>query len=62
MKLLSILFGLDDKNTDFDKIHVTSNGTFYMESKDLFDDKSIELIDAFNEVIENIEPKKTQNK
>ncbi len=56
--------GSDDKDTDFDKIQVTSNGTFYMESKDLFDDKnkSIQLIDEFIEVLEKIETKKSQNK
>lgn len=34
------------KETDFDKIKVTSNGTFFMKSGDIFDDKdkSLKLI------------------
>lgn len=44
----------EDKETDFDKIKVTSNGAFYMSSKDIFDDKeeSLALIKSLRKSIQ----------
>ncbi|WP_114748243.1 hypothetical protein [Pleomorphovibrio marinus] len=41
------------KETDYDKIKVTSNGTFYMESKDLFGNKeeALELLKKLEEAV-----------
>lgn len=48
MGLIETLLKMSERKrtTDFDKIKVTSNGTFYMKSEDIFDDKaeSLELI------------------
>jgi len=48
MGLIETLLNMSERKrtTDFDKIKVTSNGTFYMKSEDIFDDKkeSLELI------------------
>lgn len=45
--IMTNLFKKRDKDTtDFDKIRVTSNGTFFMRSSDIFDNKeeSLKLI------------------
>ncbi len=42
------------KENDFDKIKVTSNGTFFMKSSDIFDDKdsSLKLIAKLRQSVE----------
>ena len=44
--MTTLLKKKSEKETDFDKIKVTSNGTFFMKSGDIFDDKdkSLKLI------------------
>jgi len=48
MNLIETIFSIKERKrtTDYDKIRVTSNGAFYMDSKDIFDDKdkSLKLI------------------
>lgn len=53
----------DLKSTDLRKIRVTSEGDFYIKSKDLFDNKerSIELIDSLQNSV-NQYKKRTQDK
>ena len=43
------------KNTEYEKIHVTSNGAFSMKSKDIFDNKeeSLELIKTLRIAVKN---------
>lgn len=55
------IFKKKKNDSDFDKIKVTSNGTFYMESKDIFRNKkkSLELIKKLRKSIDNY--KKTKN-
>lgn len=47
------------KNTDYDKIKVTTNGGFYMKSKDIFSDKikSKELLSKLRESVEAYQQK-----
>lgn len=55
MDLLRTLISIPKRKrtTDYDKIQVTSNGAFYMKSKDIFDnkEKSLELIDNLRNAV-----------
>lgn len=43
------------ENSDLKRVKVTSSGTFYMKSKDLFDNKkeTLDLLNKLNKSIEN---------
>ena len=69
MTLLKTLIGIKErrKTTDYDKVRVTSNGAFYMNSEDIFDNKieSLKLIknlrsavDKYNSAKSNIKADK----
>ncbi|MGS0526154.1 hypothetical protein ACU8V7_14285 [Zobellia nedashkovskayae] len=55
MGLFETLLNMSERKrtTDFNKIKVTSNGTFYMKSEDIFDDKekSLKLINKLRESV-----------
>ena len=56
MSIISALKNWNDRkeNSDLKRIKVTSSGTFYMKSKDLFDNKTetLELLKKLNKSIE----------
>jgi hypothetical protein len=62
MKFLEKLFG-HAKETDIDKVKVTSSGRFYMKSEDLFDDKDevLSLIKKLDKSVEAYQKARSKN-
>lgn len=62
MRFLEKLFGRA-KETDIDKVKVTSSGRFYMTSEDLFDDKdeALRLIKKLDKSVEAYQKARSQN-
>ena len=62
MRFLEKLFGRA-KETDIDKVKVTSSGRFYMTSEDLFDDKdeALRLIKKLDKSVEAYQKAQSKN-